>query len=193
MTANNIMSHADRGRMTSTRQPNLMGVVAVVVLAGAVPASWNLAVLGEIPRFTFLVVYFLLGLVPLVLGYISARLRRRPHRWASIGLAVAAAITEAIALVALFSYAKDTDVVIDDYYGAFTVDQYLVPGPEDFASVVATALLFGTGAFMGQRSLERREAERHGEHSKSRSNTMDAARLGIAVVGLLFNMARFLG
>jgi hypothetical protein len=137
-------------------------------------------------------VYFVLGLVPLVLGYASARLRRRPHRWASIALAVAAAIAEAITLVVLFSYAKDTDVAFDDY-GAFPVEQYLVPGLEDLLSVIATALLFGTGAFMGQRSLERRDAERRGEHSKSRSNTMDAARLVIAVVGLLLNMARFLG
>ncbi len=105
---------------------------------------------------------------------------------------MAAAVIEAIALIALFSYAKDTDVAIDDY-GAFPVEQYLVPGPEDLVSVAATALLFGTGAFMGQRSLERREAERRGEQSKSRSNTTDAARLIIAIVGLLLIMARFLG
>ena len=159
-------------RTADTRPPNPVGVGAAVVAAGAVPAIWNLALLNGVEHgSTFLVVYFLLGLVPLALGFLSAGLRRRPTVWASVLLGVTAACVEAFIEAALLTRVGG---------GALEL------AGEDAVSWVATALLFVAGALFGQRGIEKGSGAR--PRSADETKVLDALKFTVTVLGLILNV-----
>jgi hypothetical protein len=167
-----ITRSTQRPRGADTRPPNHLGVAGAVVAAGAVPAIWNLALLNGVEHSsTFLVVYFLLGVVPLGLGFLSAGLRRHPHVVATVLLGATAACVEAVIEAVLLTNVGDGSLVL---------------AGEDAVSWVATALLFVAGALFGQRRMEKGAGT--GRRSADETKALDILKVTVTVLGLILNV-----
>jgi hypothetical protein len=165
------------GGSDATTERSRWGLVWVaVLLAAAVPALWNLSQLQGVERSTFLLVYFVLNLLPFVFGIWAGALYRGPHAIVGVLLGVAAGIAEALIEGVLL-----TQVQVNG--------QVLVLGPEDLLAWVTTIVLFSAGTFVGSRQAGRREAAVRAGRQMIR--VTKAVRTGVAVVGFIMNLTGF--
>ena len=156
-----------------------LGILGAVAVCGAVPASWNLALLAGLHHGVYLVVYFGLNLLlPFALG--SWALKHSPTR--TVGVAVClgllAGLTEAVVEGVIL-----THVVVDN--------ATLVLAPEDYVAWAAIVCLFIAGGL----SQVRREAvgapphDKQGQANAAKENS-DIWNLEkiIGVVGVVFTI-----
>ena len=149
-----------------------LAVAGAVVVAGAVPALWNLSLLYDVRRGIYLPVYFGLQLLALGLGVCAGAL------WST-------ARTTQVSMLALCSGA--VEVVL----GQLVVDRAerhgnrLALGTEDYVAWAGTVLLFGAGMFTATRFAQRRRAEESAApYATKGSGSQDLVRTAIAVTGV---------
>ncbi|MCA1707594.1 MAG: hypothetical protein LC808_31715 [Actinobacteria bacterium] len=123
-------------------------VAAVTLLAGAIPALWNLTNFYDPPppRTLWLALYCVAHLVAIGLGTWAALLWQGRHPTGNVVLAVLAGAVEAAIIWLIVTQITIADIILE-------------PASEDYIGVASTVLLFIGGSLIGER-IERRRAQR---------------------------------
>ena len=151
------------------------GVVAAPVLAGGLAAATNLA-LFEVSRPTYFLIWGAAHLLVFAFGlWVAGLLRRRPSTAVCVGLGLLAGATEAFVVFRILDH-------LTIVRGGWPME--LVTGPEDYAGVVATVIMFAAGAMRGIRT--RVESGRAGGSSVAPSAELTAffSAAGPSIVAL---------
>lgn len=156
--------------------PRWFLVGLTVILAGAIPALWSLSQLEGVKRSTYLLVYFLLQLLPLCLGFGAAA------RWRG---------ARTVGIVALALCAGAVAVAIGELVvGRVTIhSERLVRGSEDYVAWAGTVLLYAAGMLYGKRRADRKRPMAAGGATRAaESGVQDVLRTGAAVAGVAISL-----